>query len=100
MATKQTEATQPQQPQPRQPELMVGRIVHYVDHAEECRAAIVTHVPLGEDGKPEPDGVCSLVWFDFQPHAAGNVRHKALVAGEEPTSHTYHWFGNQAAASH
>lgn len=105
MPTKQTnptETTPAPAPQPADPTagLVVGRIVHYVDHAQQCRAAIVTHVPLGEDGTPEPDGLCSVQWFDFAPHAAGNVRYKALVAGEEPTPHSWHWFGNQAGASH
>ena len=100
MATKQTTNASEATGLERQLELMVGRIVHYVDNAQQCRAAIVTQVPLDDDGKPFPDGLCSLMWFDYQAHAAGNVRHPALVAGEEPTSHTYHWFGNQAGASH
>lgn len=89
MAAKQTtnasEATGPA----RQPELLVGRIVHYVDHAQQCRAAIVTQVPLDEQGAPEPDGLCSLVWFDYQAHAAGNVRYKSVVS-DDPAAHSWH----------
>lgn len=88
MATKQTTPTEAAQPQ-QTDRLYIGKVIHYTDNAEECRAAIVTHVPLGEDGKPEADGLCSLVWFDYQPHAAGNVRYKSVVS-DDPAAHTWH----------
>jgi hypothetical protein len=88
MATKQTDVTQAQQPQ-QIDRLHVGKVVHYTDNSETCRAAIVTLVPLDESGKPSPDGLCSLVWFDYQTHAAGNVRYKSLVS-DDPAEHTWH----------
>ena len=66
----------------------VGRIVHYIGvPGDPCRAAIITAVPVEEEG-PKAYHVCLTIFGAFGPPL---LTHAEVPPGDPTEVHGWHW---------